>query len=154
MGQEIKCRVEFGKDKSEGKALLESTEVLFRGDFRLKIPFQSITALDAAGGKLKIGFAEGSAIFHLGAAAEKWATKIRNPPSRLDKLGVKPGTKVQLINKHDPDFRQELEREMGHQDPQSTQPAGQVGSQAGNESSSSTSTTPIFARSWNNAAPW
>jgi hypothetical protein len=110
MGQEIKCRVEFGKDKSEGKALLESTEVLFRGDFRLKIPFQSITALDAAGGKLKIGFAEGSAIFHLGAAAEKWATKIRNPPSRLDKLGVKPGTKVQLINKHDPDFRQELEQ--------------------------------------------
>ena len=34
MGQEIKCRVEFGKEKSEGKALLETSEVLFRGGFR------------------------------------------------------------------------------------------------------------------------
>ena len=108
MGQEIKCRVEFGKESSEGKALLESAEVLFRGGFRLKIPFQSITALEAANGKLKIQFAEGSATFHLGPAAEKWVAKIRNPPSRLDKLGVKPGTKVHLINKHDEDFRREL----------------------------------------------
>jgi hypothetical protein len=108
MGQETKCRVEFGKEKSEGKALLESAEVLFRGSFRLKIPFQSINSLEAADGKLKIQFAEGLAIFHLGPAAEKWAAKIRNPPSRLDKLGVKPGTKVHLINKHDEDFRREL----------------------------------------------
>ena len=72
MGQEIKCRVEFGKEKSEGKALLETSEVLFRGGFRLKIPFQSITAMEAAGGKLKIQFGEGSAVFHLGPAAEKW----------------------------------------------------------------------------------
>jgi hypothetical protein len=108
MGQEIKCRVEFGKEKSEGKALLETSEVLFRGGFRLKIPFPSITALEAAGGKLKIQFGEGSAVFHLGPAAEKWADKIRNPPSRLDKLGVKIGTKVHLINKHDDDFRREL----------------------------------------------
>jgi hypothetical protein len=64
--------------------------------------------MEAAGGKLKIQFADGSAIFHLGPAAEKWAAKIRNPPSRLDKLGVKSGTKVHLINKHDDDFRREL----------------------------------------------
>jgi hypothetical protein len=108
MGQEIKCRVEFGKEASEGKALLESNEVLFRGGFRLKIPFHGITAMEAAGGKLKIKFADGSAVFHLGTAAEKWADKIRNPPSRLDKLGVKAGTKVHLINKHDEDFKREL----------------------------------------------
>jgi hypothetical protein len=108
MGQEIKCRVEFGKEASEGKALLETAELLFRGAFRLKIPFQSITVMEAAGGKLKIQFGGEAAIFHLGPAAEKWAAKIRNPPSRLDKLGVKPGTKVHLINKHDPDFRREL----------------------------------------------
>ena len=108
MGQEIKCRVEFDKQSSEGKALLETSEVIFRGGFRLKIPFNGITALEVDAGKLKIRFAEGLAIFHLGPAAEKWAAKIRNPPSRLDKLGVKPGTKVHLINKHDDDFRREL----------------------------------------------
>jgi hypothetical protein len=47
-------------------------------------------------------------VFHLGAAAQKWAGRIQNPPSRLDKLGVKPGMKVRLIGAHDTDFRQEL----------------------------------------------
>jgi hypothetical protein len=108
MGQEIKCRVDFGKQSSEGKALLESTEIIFRGEFRLKIPFQDITALEAAGGKLNVRYPDGLAVFHVGKAAEKWAERIRNPPSRLDKLGVKAGTKVQLIGKHDDDFRRDL----------------------------------------------
>ncbi len=81
---------------------------MFRGGFRLKIPFQSIGALDAAGGKLTVRFPDGSAVFHLGDQAEKWAARIRNPPSRLDKLGVKPGTKVRLIGPRDDEFRREL----------------------------------------------
>lgn len=108
MGQEIKCRVDFGKQTSDGKALLGTSEVLFRGSFRLKIPFQSITGLDASPATLKITFADGSAVFHIGPAAEKWAAKIRNPLGRLDKLGVKPATKVQLIGRHSEDFRKEL----------------------------------------------
>jgi len=108
MGQEIKCRVDFGKNSSNGKALLETSELIFRGDFRLKIPFPSIRAMAVSAGKLAVQFDDGSAVFHLGAAADKWAARIRNPPSRLDKLGVKPGTKVKLIGRHDPDFRREL----------------------------------------------
>ena len=108
MGQEVQCRVEFGQASCRGKAMLETSEVLFRGDFRLKIPFQQIRQLQVEGGKMIIQFAEGSAVFHLGDAAEKWAARIRNPPSRLDKLGVKPGTKVQLIGPQDEDFRREL----------------------------------------------
>jgi hypothetical protein len=108
MGQEIKCRVDFGKNSSSGKALLETSELLFRGDFRLKIPFPSIRAMEVSAGKLAVQFDDGSAVFHLGQAAEKWAARIRNPPSRLDKLGVKPGTKVKLIGRHDADFRGEL----------------------------------------------
>ena len=110
MGQEIKCKVDFGKKSSHGNALLETSEIIFRGSggFRLKIPFQNIAALDAADGKLTVRFSEGAAVFHLGDKAEKWADRIRNPPSRLDKLGVKPGTKVHLIGKQDDDFRREL----------------------------------------------
>jgi hypothetical protein len=108
VGQEIQCRVDFGKASSKGKALLETSEVLFRGGFRLKIPFQEIRGLDASAGKLTIRFADGSAIFHLGEAAEKWAARIRNPPSRLDKLGVKPGTRVRMIGRHAADFLREL----------------------------------------------
>ena len=108
MGQEIKCRADFGKQSCDGKALLESTEIIFRGAFRLKIPFQSISSMEAADGKLKIQCPDGLAVFHLGKAAEKWADKIRNPPSRLDKLGVRAGMKVQLIGRHDDDFKREL----------------------------------------------
>jgi len=108
VGQEKQCRVDFGAESSRGKALLETAEVLFRGAFRLKIPFRTILALHAADGKLTIRFPEGSAVFHLGDAAEKWAARIKNPPSRLDKLGVKAGMKVRLIGRQDEDFRREL----------------------------------------------
>jgi hypothetical protein len=108
MGRELECRVDFGRETCRGKALLETSEIVFRGGFRLKIPFQSIGALDAAGGKLTVRFPDGSAVFHLGDQAEKWAARIRNPPSRLDKLGVKPGTKVRLIGPRDDEFRREL----------------------------------------------
>jgi hypothetical protein len=108
MGLEIKCRVDFSGESSEGKALLETTEIIFRGAFRLKIPFQAIRALEASQGRLSIQYPDGQAVFHIGKAADKWAEKIRNPPSRLDKLGVKPGTKIHLIGRHDDDFRREL----------------------------------------------
>jgi hypothetical protein len=108
MGLEIKCRAEFSGESSEGKALLETSELVFRGAFRIKIPFQAITELDASKGKLSVQFPDGVVVFHIGKAAEKWADKIRNPPSRLDKLGVKPGTRVHLIGRHDDDFRREL----------------------------------------------
>ena len=40
MGREARCEVHYGRQTSEGKALLETSEILFRGDFRLKIPMQ------------------------------------------------------------------------------------------------------------------
>ena len=112
MGQELQCRVDFGKESCTGKALLETSEVLFRGAFRLKIPFREIRSMNSAAGKLTIVFPGGTAVFHLGDPAAKWEARIRNPPSRADKLGVKTGTKVRLIGRHDEDFRRELrERE-------------------------------------------
>jgi len=108
MGRETQCRVDFGQESARGKALLESSEVLFRGAFRLKIPFQDIRALEAADGRLRIQFSGGSAVFHLGDAAQQWAARIRNPPGRLDKLGVKAGMKVRLIGRLEDEFRREI----------------------------------------------
>ena len=93
MGDQASCKVRFGKEESQGKALLETKEILFRGEFRLKIPFSAITSAKAAGGELRLETAEGLATFHLGEAAEKWCRKILHPKSRIEKLGVKPGAK-------------------------------------------------------------
>jgi hypothetical protein len=108
MGNEATCRVQFGNQQSEGKALLETTEILFRGDFRLKIPFSTIKSAKAVEGELRLQTAEGLAIFHLGAAAEKWCGKILHPKSRIEKLGVKPDASVSLLGDFDGEFLDEL----------------------------------------------
>ncbi len=108
MGNEASCTVRFGKQQSEGKALLETSEILFRGDFRLKIPFSTIKSAKAVEGELRLQTADGLAVFDLGAAAEKWCEKILHPKSRIEKLGVKPDAKVSLIGDFDPEFLDEL----------------------------------------------
>ena len=108
MGNEVKCTAWLGKQESEGKALLETSEILFRGQFRLKIPFSTIKSAKAADGELRLQTAEGLAVFQLGAAAEKWCEKILHPKSRIEKLGVKPGAKVSLIGGFDAGFLTEI----------------------------------------------
>ena len=108
MGKEATCKVTFGKQQSEGKALLETSEIIFRGDFRLKIPFSTIKSAKAVDGELRLQTADGLAVFHLGAAAEKWCDKILHPKSRIEKLGVKPGVKVSLLGGFEADFLKEI----------------------------------------------
>jgi hypothetical protein len=108
MGNEANCVVRFGKQQSEGKALLETSEILFRGDFRLKIPFSTIKSAKAVDGQLRLQTADGLVVFHLGAASEKWCDKILHPKSRIEKLDVKPGEKVALLGEFDAEFLREL----------------------------------------------
>ena len=110
MGDEAYCKVRFGKQQSEGKALLETSEILFRGDFRLKIPFSTIKAAKVADGELCLQTAQGAVVFGLGPVAEKWRDKILHPKSRIEKLGVKPETVVSLFGDFDAEFLEELAR--------------------------------------------
>jgi hypothetical protein len=112
MGTELKCRVRFGKQESQGKALLETSEIIFRGDFRLKIPFATIQSVKVVGDELQVLTAEGVVIFELGAAtAAKWREKILHPKARIEKLGIKPGTRVSLIGfeQQDEEFVKEIQ---------------------------------------------
>jgi hypothetical protein len=113
MGNEVKCRVLSGKQESEGKALLETSEIIFRGDFRLKLPFATILSAKVVSDELQLQTADGVAIFQLGAAtAAKWREKILHPKTRIEKLGIKPGTEVSLIGFQDQDeeFLKELQK--------------------------------------------
>jgi hypothetical protein len=104
MGNEAPCKLRFDGKTFSGKALLETSEILFRGDTRLKIPFPSITALQARDGELHVRTKDGLAVFTLGPQAEKWREKIANPKTLLQKLGVKPGETVSLIGEFPADF--------------------------------------------------
>ena len=104
MGLEADCTVRFGDRMSAGRAMLETDELLFRGDFRLKIPFADISSFEAARGQLEVVFSEGTATFDLGKRAEQWALKIRYPSPLLDKLGVKPTSRVAVLGIEDETF--------------------------------------------------
>lgn len=108
MGNEVKCTVRFGKQTSAGKALLETSEVLFRGDFRLKIAFSSIKSAKAVDGELHLQTADGLAVFEIGSAAEKWREKILHPKTRIEKIGLKPGEKISLLGSFETGFLAEL----------------------------------------------
>ncbi len=108
MGQEAKCSAKFGRQVSKGKALLEADELIFRGDFRLSIPFKGMKSVVAKKGQLKVAFPQGVAVFNLGPKAEKWAAKIRRPKSLLDKLGVKQGSRVVVFGIKDKSFWKQL----------------------------------------------
>ena len=110
MGNEAKCAVRANGKRVEGKALLETAEIIFRsGALRLKIPFAEMKSVKAVDGELRMQSADGAVIFEIGPQADKWAHKILNPKSRMEKLGVKPGTKVTVIGKLESDFAAELE---------------------------------------------
>jgi hypothetical protein len=109
VGQECNCKIDFGGRTFEGKALLETSEIVFRGETRLKIPFKEMTGIEASDGRLLISFPQGKAVFHLGDRAGKWAHKILHPPTRMDKLGVKEGNRLRWIGAPDADFRREAE---------------------------------------------
>jgi len=111
MGAEAKCTARFKGKKAAGTARLETEVVQFRGgDLKLSIPFKTMKRVAARDGTLMIATADGDALFDLGAAADRWAEKIKNPPTRLQKIGVKPDWRASAIGVEDTAFLEELQR--------------------------------------------
>lgn len=110
MGAELPCTLRIRRTATPGKALLETDEIVFRGgDFRLKIPLQSIRAVEAKGGTLVVRHGEAEeARLELGAHAAKWKEKIANPKSRIDKLGVRAEQRVAIVGDVDASLAREL----------------------------------------------
>jgi hypothetical protein len=115
MGAEARCQLRVGEVVHEGKALLETDELLFRGEkrgtergMRLAIPLASIRGVSGANGALRVLFEGGDATFVLGDQAEKWAEKIRSPKSLIDKLDVKPEHSVSVVAIDASDFIESL----------------------------------------------
>ena len=110
MGYDASCTLRFDGASSRGTAWLEHKDLVFRGPRRLSIPLASITEASAADGVLSVRFDGRHAEFVVGDCAGKWAARISNPPSRLDKLGVKPGMSILVIGSIEPAFLGEVEK--------------------------------------------
>jgi hypothetical protein len=108
MGYEARCTLRVGNEVSLGTAILEHQDLIFRGPTRLAIPLETISSAVAGDGALTVRFGRTTAVFDLGPVASRWADRISNPPSRLDKLGVKPGLTAMVIGERHADLVREL----------------------------------------------
>lgn len=108
MGREAKCRAVIGRWKGEGKVLLETDDLIFRGDHRLVVPRKEIRSAVAEGDWLRIEYPRGTAGFEVGRNADRWARDILHPKSRIDKMDVKPDSRVAAVAMRDDDFIEEL----------------------------------------------
>jgi hypothetical protein len=121
MGYETKCRarVDDGSGKvrdAESTVLLETDELVVRGEARVRIPRSSITKIASRGGVLTVTAPPNVVALSLGDdAAAKWKRKLEEPPKRLiDKLDVKPDAKVWLLGVDDEALVPQLEERTPH----------------------------------------
>ena len=109
MGNEAKCVLRVEGKLHEGKALLETNELIFRGaECRVKIAFAEIRNVTAQDGELRVKTHSGATVFEVGAVAEKWREKILHPKTRIEKLGVKSGMRAALLGAVEDAFAREL----------------------------------------------
>jgi hypothetical protein len=104
MGDEAACTLHLDGATHQGKAYLETRELIFRGPLRLVLPLAEIGAATASEGRLVLRHGEREIEFEIGRVAERWAEKIRNPRGLIEKLGVKPGQVVALVGLRDAAF--------------------------------------------------
>jgi hypothetical protein len=108
MGYEATSTLTIDGRTFGGTARLEHKDLIFRGEMRLTVPLSQIDKVECRGGGLIIAFDGRRAVVEIGAAAVKWADRIAHPPSRIEKLGVKAGMRVAVINLSDDQLVQEV----------------------------------------------
>src|SRR5262249_39212894 len=107
------CVARINGQKYEGKALLETSELIFRGlQRRVKIAFAEMKSVAVEDGELRIKTRDRTLAFAVGAAAEKWREKSLHSRGRVEKWGVKAGAAVAVLGDAEAEFAMELrERE-------------------------------------------
>lgn len=81
--------------------------VSFRGAIKADVAFEDLVA-EARGTLLILSFAGNTVELGAGARASQLASKIRTPPSRLDRLHIDYGLSAATAGPLDPAFRNEL----------------------------------------------
>src|SRR2546430_7473668 len=98
MGREGMGTVRTAAGEGRAKVLLETDELIFRGEIRARVPFGSLTVVEPGSDGLKLGWAGGEETVALPEEGPApWADRIANPPRLLDKLGLQAATTVAVL---------------------------------------------------------
>lgn len=111
MGKEAEVQALLPDGPDQGRLQYEPPRLIFRGRERRVFEGEALAGVKAEAGDLLLA---GGARFALGEkAASSWVQAILNPKGRLDKLGVKPGLRIAVLNLDDAEFRKELQAAAG-----------------------------------------
>jgi hypothetical protein len=90
MGREAICTASWNGSTAEVKALLESTEIILRGDIKVRIARAGIAGVTAMGDDLIVDVSGTPLTLALGSAeAAKWAAALlKAPPTLAEKFGL------------------------------------------------------------------
>ena len=116
MGYETRCRVQVDDGSgtprvADATVLLETDELVVRGEARIKVPRREIKQVARRGGVVTVTAPSATVKLTLGEpAATRWEQKLNEAPKRLiDKLDVKPNAKVWLLELAQPELESQLE---------------------------------------------
>lgn len=98
MGREAACSIRWRGASTEGIALLESTELILRGDIKARIPRGDISEIAVKEGVLTL-VVKGEALeLDLGQAAAAWEKALHKaPPTLAEKLGIGSASRVFVV---------------------------------------------------------
>lgn len=109
MGREARCVVRYGGAEAICRALLETDEVIVRGEIRVAVLLREISEAADDDGTLRLAWSDGVLELELGEPeAGRWAHAILNPKTLFDKLGVKDGQRVAVVGELPSEFVAEL----------------------------------------------
>ncbi|MEO7520308.1 MAG: hypothetical protein ABIW79_00700 [Gemmatimonas sp.] len=92
-----------GREDADAKIELDGESLIVRGAARTRVARSDITNVAVQNGVLLVTHAGGLVHLSLADAAEKWKARIlEGPKSRVQKLGVKAGMRVTLVEVNDP----------------------------------------------------
>jgi hypothetical protein len=99
MGREATCKCDWAGTLATVKVLLETNELIVRGELRKRIPFKELEEVTALPDRLCFKVAGEPVQLLLGKdQAQKWAVAIKaGPPSLARKLGITGQTTVRMI---------------------------------------------------------
>ena len=113
MGKELVTTVRIGQEAGECRVLLEADELICRGEPKRRFLHAKMADLAVADGWLEFRYEGQHVQVQLGEQASAWLEAIRNPRTRMQKLGVSAGTSVCVLGDAEPDAIAELTTTLG-----------------------------------------
>lgn len=113
MGNEAFCRIEVDGVEASVKALLETEELIVRGELRMRMPFAELQDVCVNDGMLHVRWQAKRVALELGPSADRWANKILHPKSVVDKLGIRPAQKISIVGALDEELLHHLDHRSG-----------------------------------------